>query len=98
MPHHHDEFDRAMVRMTAQEYGDATGLTTGSIRRDENSLWIDWLYPDGAWAGTSSYDQPLHQVIEKLHCEIEHVWQRINPNISQFGEAALEPFELEMAV
>ncbi len=98
MPHRHDELELAIVRMSAQEYGDATGLTMGSIRRDENSLWIDWLYPDGAWAGTSSFDQPLHQVIEKLHHQIEHIWQRIDPSFAQFSQAALEPFELEIAV
>ena len=98
MPHQHDEFELAIVRMTAQEYGDASGLTMGGIRRDEHSLWIDWQYPDGTWAGTSSYDQPLQQVIEKLHQQIEHVWQQIDPNIPQLEEVVLEPFELEIAV
>src|SRR5437764_1043281 len=98
MPHQHDEFELAIVRMTAQEYGDATGLTPGSIRRDENSVWIDWLYPDGAWASTYSYDQPLNQVIEKLHSQIEDQWQRIDPSTVQFNEAMLESYQVEIAV
>jgi hypothetical protein len=98
MPHQHNEFELAIVRMTAQEYAEATGLTMDSIRRDEHSVWIDWLHPDGAWAGTSSYDQPLHQVIEKLHRQIETEWQRIDPSTAQFSDAVLESFELELAV
>lgn len=48
-----------------------TGLKVQQIRQDTQSLWIDWAYPDGIWAGTSCYDQPLSTAMAKLQRQIE---------------------------
>ena len=42
------------------------GLELGGIRHDDASVCIDWTYPDGSWAGTTSCDLPVESVIAKL--------------------------------
>ena len=48
-----------------------TGLVQSRIRQDECSLQIEWTYPDGTWAGVSTYDLPIQQAVERLEAEVE---------------------------
>jgi hypothetical protein len=60
-----------------QTYEALTGLTAQRMSRDAHSRWIEWAYPDGIWAGTTSYDRPMSKMVEKLERQIEDEYQRL---------------------
>jgi hypothetical protein len=57
---------------TLKVYEMTSGYLHNKIRLDHGSLWIDWIYPDASWAGSTSFDLPLVSVMEKLEREIEY--------------------------
>ncbi len=66
-----------MIETLIQTYEALTGLTVQRMSRDASSQWIDWAYPDGTWAGTTSYERPRSKMIEKLERQIEEERQRL---------------------
>ncbi len=85
MFHHTDKLERVITFNTLlRTYETLTGLTNQCLTHDANSMWIEWAYPDGTWAGTTSYERPLEQINGKLARQIEQEYRRL-----QAGEPML---------
>ena len=83
MPQNHVDFEYVTLLNVVKTYEALTGLCLDSLRSDETTLWIDWLYADGSWAGTSSYDLPLACTLEKIEQQIEEERVKIEATLSQ---------------
>ena len=73
MPEGFDNFELAAVVSVIRSYENVTGLSAQQIGHDSGGIFINWLYADGTWAGTTCYEMPLTKAVEKLQREYEAV-------------------------
>src|SRR5258708_39982989 len=99
MANRFDPIELGSFLETLKAYERVSGLTHHRISLDESSMWIDWGYTDGLWAGTTSFDLPLAKAIEKLERDLhyEHEMLRVGQPKLTIRYAEIDVEMLEMA-
>jgi hypothetical protein len=79
---------------TLRAYEFVSGLVEHKLTHDEHSLWIEWGYSDGSWAGTTSYDLPLVAAVEKLERELAYEEEVVRAGHPRLANRYVENFDV----
>lgn len=96
------ESEMAALTEAISTYEQLTGLIAHTITYDDRALQIQWAYPDNVWAGTTSYTQPIAEVLHKLSRQIKDEYNQLQagePRLVDFvAEIQRAPYQLAVAV